>query len=119
MKQILFGSFLLLSLSVKSQVQDTSASNQQKMMFNAGRELIKYQHQFVLGTGLELTGAIIAVAGSASTDATSSKPVVAIGAGISVIGFILTIASVTHIGRAGLILKGNSIAIPLGRHRKA
>lgn len=100
MKKILF---ILLLLPLFSAAQ--------KPVLTAGDELIKAKNHFYLGFGMQTAGLLI-ISGNAYADDTDNRKMARIvGGSISFIGFILTIESFSHIGKAGKKLNQQKIGL--------
>lgn len=75
----------------------------------SGYAFEKYHKQHTTGTILLLLGTGVAAGGLA----VGSTPAGAVGAGVSLIGAIITLTAPIHIKRAGIILSGNGITMPI------
>jgi len=112
MKQLLLVLFFFVPFFCKAQVRDTSFSQIDEKFQKASYEMIKFDKQFKGGIMLEIVGGIVAGFG-ASRDV---QPMTISGLVLSFFGFIINVSSSDHIRKAGIILRGNSLVIPL--HRK-
>lgn len=88
------------------------------IMARAGSELTKYYKVHSIGTAIAVTGGVtFAVGESLLHSSKTSDVLVGVGGALGIAGIFVNIASHAHIRRAGLILQGNGIAIPIrGRH---
>ena len=96
----------------KCQIKDTSFQQIDEKFQKASSEMIKFDKQFKAGIMIRIVGGIVATFG-ASKDV---QPMTISGLVLSFFGFIRNVSSSDHIRRAGLILRGNSLIIPL--HKK-
>lgn len=111
MKIVIFISAMTFFCS-RAAAQRYDSTNVPKRMAMAGKELLKFRSEYSTGTTLIMVGAACSAAAAVS-DAKSNGAIIGIGAGISVIGAIMTIAAHAHIGKAGMYLRGNSIVLPI------
>ena len=119
MKHLLFFYLLLLPFISRSQIKDTSFAQIDQKFSQAGAEMIKFHSQYQLGIILQILGGVAVVIGSAknaSNTTTKTEPLVIVGGVLSLIGFIVNVSSTTHIKMAGILLRGNSLVIPI--HKK-
>lgn len=110
MKVTLLCSMLFLSLAGKSQVADTAT---QRKLSEAGKEFIKFQHQAGIGGAITLLGGGCAWAAGSQSDSKNNKGTIYACVGVGIVGLIVSLAAITHVGKAGIILSGNSIIVPL------
>lgn len=113
MKTYLLIALLLLSTASFSQMRDSTA-------FKAGAELIKFERQHSTGIVLQVIGGGLVGVGAASSanNPSVSKPLVIGGSVLAFIGLVTQLTSATHIKKAGLILQGNTLIIPLKKRRR-
>lgn len=130
----LFLILLLIPFIGKAQLTDSASQkilrNQQiieNRMITSGNELVKCQTLMGAGIGFGIIGGIVAILGSNTLskdqipqgysnqegDVNGDKTIIYTGIGISAIGFIMSMAAIDHIGKAGIKLKGNGIIIQL------
>lgn len=115
MKKILLLSFIIMPFISKSQIKDTSFSQVDEKLRKASVEMIKFDRQFHMGIMFEIFGGIISFGSTQVKDGTP----IAIGGGIlAFVGFIIEASSSTHIKNAGIILRGNSLIVPIGIKRR-
>ncbi len=96
----------------RAQIKDTSFTQVDAKFEKASSEMIKFDKQFKSGVMLEILGGIVAGFGASR----NVQPMTISGLVLSFFGFVINVSSSDHIRRAGLILKGNSLIIPL--HKK-
>jgi hypothetical protein len=115
MHRIIIMSLILLPFSTRAQYSDTARiHDQESRLHRSGLEFIKYQKQIGIATTFEIIGAAAIVGGTVS-DAQANKGIIGIGIGVTFIGYIIERVAVAHIGRAGFILRGNSIILLFGK----
>lgn len=101
-----------MPLFSNAQVKDTSFDQIDTRLKNASIEMIKFDKQFHTGVMLEIIGGVVVGAGSVK----SVQPMIIAGGVLTFFGFIMNVSSSDHIRKAGIILRGNSIVIPLKHH---
>ena len=94
--------------------QQQQAEGMYLKQLEAGRHLQAFGRNFYTGVVLEVVGTLAYVAGSSSTQNSGLRPLIYIGAGLSIAGFVFQLASFGHIGTAGRILATPSgFALPV------
>ncbi len=105
MKLILIICIGLLSLSVNAQVQtDTIVKSIDMRINSAGESLEKGSSQMIAGMLMTLVGSALIVAGGEG-----QRPLLIMGAAVSVIGVGFTFSGFGKIGKAGRQLKSSSL----------
>lgn len=101
-----------ISKEVSKKDDTITCKDIQYNLFKAGYELKSASNNYYWGLGLTLAGSFISIAGMLSWDDTygysnpsqKSNIVVLAGGAISLVGLIMTIESMSHIGHAGDLL---------------
>jgi hypothetical protein len=101
--------FILAAFSSHAQIKDTSFEQIDLKLKKASIEMIKFDKQFHTGMLLEIVGGLIVGAGSVK----NVQPLTITGGVLSFFGFIINVSSSEHIKKAGLILRGNKLVMPL------
>ena len=88
--------------------------------YKAGAELIKFNKVHSLGAHLEFAGMVLTLASTATitTDLHTTAFIAAGGTILSLVGYVVEATSYKHIKRAGIILEGIGISIPLDHRKK-
>lgn len=74
-------------------------------------EFERFNKQFRSGSVMQMIGGLTIVAGSIQ----NVKPLIIAGGVFTIFGFIINSVSSDHIRKAGIILRGNSIILPIGK----
>ncbi len=98
-----------------AQVKDTSIAQIEKRLDGASSEMIRFDRQLHTGLFLGIIGGGTTFLG---TRIHGGSPLTVTGGVISAVGIVISALSSTHIKRAGLILSGNGISIPLNGAEK-
>jgi hypothetical protein len=116
MYRIVLLSLFSFPFSARCQYSDTTKIQHalESRIHRAGIEFLAYQKQVDIGTALEIVGGVAAIGGAAS-DAQVNKGLIDFGIGLSLVGYIIERFAISHIGKAGFIMRGNSVVIPLGK----
>jgi hypothetical protein len=116
MNKIVLLSLLAFPFSARCQYSDTTKTQHalENRIHRAGIEFLAYKKQVGIGTALEIVGGIAAIGGTVA-NAQENKGLIDFGIGLSIVGYIVERFAISHIGKAGIIMRGNSIVIPLGK----
>lgn len=78
-----------------------------------GDELIKFKNHYYTGYGLMFGGFAVASTSLFISDNDTKIAMTTIGGAISLIGFIVNLESISHVGKAGLLLNENGIGVKI------
>lgn len=110
---------LLLLLLLSSSICYGQQDNEQT---RAGLELMRFYKIHTIGGGLELAGLGLAALSTATIKngvvANNTAAIASFGALVSFAGYIVEATSYKHIKRAGLIMTGNGVAVPILYRKK-
>ena len=93
-----------------AQTRDTTFSQIDKKLNLASTEMIRFDKQLHTGLFLGIVGGGATFLG---TKISRGTPLIITGGAISIAGIIISALSSTHIKKAGLILSGNSLILPI------
>ena len=112
MKHFFIAILFTIPIMCNAQTKDTSFAQIDQKFQSASSEMIKFDKQFKSGIMLEIICGIGAGFGASR----GVQPITISGLVLSFFGFIINVSSSDHIRKAGLILRGNKLVIPL--HKK-
>ena len=98
-----------------------SQSKYDSVLYKSGNELIKFEKIHRTGTTLEIIGVVtagVSLALTSGNNGYNNVGIIAIGGGISLVGYLITLTSYNHIKLAGIEFKNSGVIIPI-KHKKA
>ncbi|MGN6340542.1 MAG: hypothetical protein ACTHML_06255 [Ginsengibacter sp.] len=113
MRRLLLVLLFITPFISKAQIKDTSFAQIDAKFQKASEEMVKFDRQFKSGVILEIVGGLAASFGASR----NVQPMTISGLVLTFFGFIINVSSSDHIRRAGLILSGNKLVIPLHRYK--
>lgn len=118
MKKILL-ILLCLPAFATAQIKDTSFAQIDQKFSKASAEMTKFHNQFQSGIMLEIMGGVLlAISPTVNNTNKGTKTGLEVGGGILLlVGFAMNLSSSGHIRNAGLILKGSSLVVPIGKKK--